>query len=98
MPAPAVCSARGPFFFARLVVPVVVNEHRGRRRAPEAQRSLKVPTELLRFVESGHPDLFKGPLPINEYHSLLNSTLHARVAEIDNVRFRPRKRTEKAKD
>jgi hypothetical protein len=56
---------------------------------------VRVDSELLDYVHCGHPDLFdQGPLPITEYQSHLSAVLHARVTEIENVRFRPRKRGE----
>lgn len=66
---------------------------------PDGDGWVKVDDELLSYIHLGHPDLFdQGPLSINEYQSHLSAVLHARVAEIENVRFRPRKRGEKAED
>jgi transcriptional regulator with XRE-family HTH domain len=56
---------------------------------------VKVPAELQYFVEWGHPDLFAmGALPVDVYHAHLCTVLHARVAEIEHVRFRGPKPTE----
>lgn len=59
---------------------------------PDGDGWVKVPTELLGFVRAGHPDLFDAEsLTVSAYQTRLSAVLHARVAEIDNVRFRPRK-------
>jgi transcriptional regulator with XRE-family HTH domain len=70
---------------------------------PEGDRWVKIPTELWLFIRWGHPDLFdRESMGIDVYQSRLSAVLHAPVAEIDFdggiVRFRPRKRTEKAEE
>jgi transcriptional regulator with XRE-family HTH domain len=66
---------------------------------PDGDGWVRVDDELLNHIHLGHPDLFdQGPLSINEYQTHLTAVLHARVGETENVRFRPRKRGEKAQD
>lgn len=50
---------------------------------------VKLPSPLRDFIEGGHPDLFAmGAIPVDTYQMRLSAVVGARVAEIENVRFR----------